>query len=69
MRALTAAERRRRTRIETVIRIAEPGLNLVLAAGERLARLVQPGDDDYYPPRRGNLPPPISDDRRADGGR
>ena len=57
MGALTPVQRQRRDRFETLIRIAEPGLNLVLAAGERLSRLVQRGDDDYYPPQRGSLPP------------
>jgi hypothetical protein len=57
MGALTPAQRQRRDRFETLIRIAEPGLNLVLAAGERLSRVVQRGDDDYYPPQRGSLPP------------
>ena len=58
MGALTPEQRRRRDRFETAFRIAEPALNLVLAAGERLSRLVERGDDDYYPPRRGDLPPP-----------
>ena len=64
MGALTPVQRARRSRVERAIRIAEPALNLVLAAGERLSRLVQPRDDDYYPPRRGNLPPPILPDDR-----
>ena len=51
MAQLTPAQRRRRARIETVIRLMAPGLNLVLAAGERLSRLVEPEDHDYYPPR------------------
>lgn len=61
MSALTPDERRRRDRFETAIRIAEPGLNLLLAAGERLSRLVERGEDDYYPPHRGDLPPTIRD--------
>jgi hypothetical protein len=28
-----------------------PALDLVLAAGERLSRLVEPEDVEYYPPR------------------
>lgn len=43
--------------MEAVIRIAEPGLNLVLAAGELLSRVAQRGGDDYYPPQHGTLPP------------
>jgi hypothetical protein len=42
-----------RERFESLIRLAAPGLNLVLAAGERLSRLVEPDDPDYYPPRTG----------------
>ena len=52
MATLTPEQRRRRERIESVIRVAAPALNLVLAAGERLARFVEPEDQDYYPPRR-----------------
>ena len=59
-------QRRRRDRVETVIRVAEPALNLVLAAGERLSRVVQRHEDDYYPPQRGSLPPYVSE-RRGDG--
>ena len=58
MAPLTPEQRRRRYRFETALRVAEPALNLVLAAGERLSRLVERGDDDYYPPRRGDLLPP-----------
>jgi hypothetical protein len=35
-----------------------PGLNLVLAAGDRLSRLIEPVDHEYYPPRRGQVEPP-----------
>ena len=35
-----------------MIRIAAPALNLVLAVGERVSRLVEPEDHEYYPPRR-----------------
>lgn len=48
---LTPDQRRRRNRIELVIRLAAPGLNLVLAVGERLSRIVDPGDRDQ--PARG----------------
>lgn len=63
MGTLTPVQRRRRDRLEAVIRLAEPGLNLVLAVGERMSQLVQRHDDDYYPPQRGTLPP----SRRAPG--
>jgi hypothetical protein len=40
-----------RGRIETLIRLAQPALDLVLAAGERLSRVVEPEDLDWTPPR------------------
>ena len=55
MGPLTPDQRRRRARVEGLIRMAAPALDLVLAAGERLSRLVQREDQDYYPPQRGNL--------------
>jgi hypothetical protein len=48
---LSADQLRTRERVETVIRLAAPALNLVLAAGERLSRIVEPDDPEYYPPR------------------
>ena len=40
-----------RGRIETLIRIAQPGLDLVLKGGERLSRAVEREDLDWTPPR------------------
>ena len=51
MAPLTPDQRRTRERVETLIRIMAPGLNLVLAAGERLSRMVEPDDHEYYPVR------------------
>jgi hypothetical protein len=51
MAPLTPDELRTRERVETVIRLAAPALNLVLAVGERVSRLVEPDDYEYYPPR------------------
>jgi hypothetical protein len=48
---LTADQIRTRERVETLIRLVAPGLNLVLAAGERLSRIVEPEDPEYYPAR------------------
>jgi hypothetical protein len=58
MATLTAEQRRTRDRVETLIRLMAPGLNLILAAGERLSRLVEPEDHEYYPPRAGGHEPP-----------
>lgn len=51
MAPLTPEQRRTRDRFESVIRLMAPGLNLVLAAGERLSRIVEPDDHEYYPIR------------------
>ena len=51
MAPLTPDQVRTRERVETVIRIAAPALNLVLAVGERVSKLVEPEDHEYYPPR------------------
>jgi hypothetical protein len=48
---LTPDQVRTRERVEQLIRLMAPGLNLVLAAGERLSRMVEPEDPEYYPPR------------------
>ena len=59
---LTAEQRRRREQVESVIRVVAPALNLVLAAGERLSKIVEPEDSEYYPPR-----PTTSDERPPSG--
>lgn len=58
--ALSPDQLRRREQVETVIRLMAPALNLVLAAGERLSRIVEPEDHEYYPARTrtGTEPPP-----------
>jgi hypothetical protein len=60
---LTPEQARRRARVESVIRLAAPALDLVLAAGERLSRLVERDDHEYYPPRRSE--PPAGRERRG----
>lgn len=57
---LTPDQLRTRERVETVIRLASPALNLILAVGERLSKVVEPEDQEYYPPRTrtGTEPPP-----------
>jgi hypothetical protein len=49
-----------RGRVETGLRIVAPALDLLLAAGDRLARVVEP-DDTWEPPVRPvreHSPPP-----------
>jgi hypothetical protein len=52
MASLTAAQQSTRARVETLIRLMAPGLDLLLAVGERIARIAEPDDSDYLPPRR-----------------
>jgi hypothetical protein len=48
-----------RQRFEGVIRLAAPALDLVLAVGERVSKVVEPDDVEYYPPRvTSETPPP-----------
>jgi hypothetical protein len=56
---LTPEQRRTRDRVEMLIRLIAPGLNLVLGAGERLSRVVAPSDDEYYPVRPGTIDPEL----------
>jgi len=48
---LSPDQLRTRERVETGIRLIAPALNLMLAAGERLSRIVEPDDPEYYPAR------------------
>jgi hypothetical protein len=60
MAKLTPDQLRTRERVESVIRLVAPGLNLVLAVGERVSRIVEPDDPEYYPARvEGADVPPI----------
>ena len=60
--ALSPAQQRNRERVETLIGVAAPFLDLVLAVGDRISRLAEPEDYEYYPVRseRGGAdrPPP-----------
>jgi len=60
MAPLTPDQLRTRRRIEGVIRLAAPALDLVLAVGERISKVVEREDVEYYPPRvtRESAPPP-----------
>ena len=66
MAPLTPDQLRKRERVEAVIRFASPALNLLLAVGDRLSRIVEREDHEYYPARTstGTEPPPRSS---ADG--
>jgi hypothetical protein len=60
MAPLTPGQLRTRQRVEGVIRLAAPALDLMLAVGERVSKVVEPEDVEYYPPRvrRESAPPP-----------
>ena len=51
MSPTTAGQLRTRGRVETLIRVMAPALDLVLAVGERVSRVVERDDPEYYPPR------------------
>jgi hypothetical protein len=51
MAPLTPDQLRTRRRVETVIRLIAPALDAVLAVGERISRVVERDDPEYYPPR------------------
>jgi hypothetical protein len=51
MSPVTPDQLRIQRRVETLIRLMAPALDLVLAAGERVSRAVERDDAEYYPPR------------------
>jgi hypothetical protein len=59
MAPLSPDELRTRRRIEGLIRLMTPALDALLAVGERVSRIVERDDVDYYPPRvrRDESPP------------
>ena len=61
MAPLSPEQVRMRMRVEGLIRVMAPALDLVLAVGERASRLVEREDAEYYPPRvtREEPPPPL----------
>jgi hypothetical protein len=48
---MTPDQVRTRRRVESLIRLMAPALDLVLAAGDRISRVVEPEDVEHYPPR------------------
>lgn len=64
MEDLTPTQLARRERVEGLITVAAPLLDLVLAVGERISRIAEPTDHAYYPGRpaeQRELPVPRSD--------
>jgi hypothetical protein len=56
MSPTTAGQLRTRRRVETVIRLIAPALDVVLAVGDRVSRVVERDDPEYYPPRVAQAP-------------
>lgn len=50
---LTPGQQAIRSRIEGAIAVAAPFLNVVLGVGERISRIAEPTDHEYYPIRPG----------------
>jgi hypothetical protein len=55
----SALQLARRRRIESLIRLVAPALDLVLYAGDRASRVVGRGEIGPEPARRPGLPPPL----------
>lgn len=53
---LTPDQRRARERIEGLIAVMAPALDLILAAGERISRITDPEDDEHYAVRSAGEP-------------
>jgi hypothetical protein len=51
MAPLTPGQLRTRRRVETVIKMMAPALDVVLAVGDRVSRIVERDDPEYYRPR------------------
>jgi hypothetical protein len=53
---LTPTQQRNRERVESLIGVAAPFLDLLLAVGDRISRIAEPQDHEYYPVRAEELP-------------
>ena len=56
MAPMTPGQLRTRARVEGVIRLMTPALDVVLAVGDRVSKLVGPEDTEYYPVARPRRP-------------
>ncbi|MDX6643619.1 MAG: hypothetical protein QOD76_1581 [Solirubrobacteraceae bacterium] len=60
MSQLSPTQERFRNYVESMIRVAEPGLDLLLNVGDRVSRIVGRGDDPeplaVPPPRANSIP-------------
>jgi hypothetical protein len=58
MAPLSQDQLRMRRRIEGLIRFVAPALDIVLVIGDRVSRVVEREDVEYYPPRVSHTEPP-----------
>jgi uncharacterized protein YbaR (Trm112 family) len=68
MAELTPGQQRIREQIEGLIATASPLLDLVLGVGERISRIVEPEDHEYYPVRAGGEPSLLPPEARSQSG-
>jgi hypothetical protein len=71
MANITPTQAARRDRVEGLIALAAPFLDVVLGIGERISRIAEPTDHEYYPIRPGGrvaLPGEPGYDANADLG-
>ena len=54
MAELSDRQRATRARFESLIGAAAPLLDIVLGVGERISRIAEPTDHEYYPVRAGS---------------
>jgi hypothetical protein len=72
MADLTPRQRATRDRFEGLIGLAAPLLDIVLGVGERISRIAEPTDHEYYPVRPAEerrLPARIGTDEEAEPDR
>ena len=56
MADLTPSQEATRSRFEGLIALAAPVLDVVLAIGERISRIAEPTDHEFYPIQAGEPP-------------
>jgi hypothetical protein len=68
MAELTPEQEATRSRIEGLIAVAAPFLDVLLGVGERISRIAEPTDHEYYPIRPGPEPVKLPSDLAAPAG-
>jgi hypothetical protein len=58
MATLSQDQLRMRRRVEGLIRFMAPALDIMLLIGDRISRVVEREDVEYYPPRVSHTEPP-----------